>query len=189
MWQKQHGDNRRQATRPSLRPQPRAAHLEAVLHEGELLLAPRGEAPVERLGRRHVLGQLDPDEERVRAEHLHQVRRQIAEAAHDVEELRRCALRARVSAGWTGICACMSWCVPAACVCMRVYACEFAHAFVSACSCARVQALVQAPMPLCGWFHRRAHAYPRAHAVCVSVGLSAVACLRAPMFHFYLNTL
>mmetsp|Transcript_36223 Transcript_36223/g.116326 ORF Transcript_36223/g.116326 Transcript_36223/m.116326 type:complete len:292 (-) Transcript_36223:213-1088(-) len=61
--------------------------LEAILHEGDLVLVPLREALLEALDGGDILGHLDADEERVGPKHLHQPGRQVAEAPHDVEEL------------------------------------------------------------------------------------------------------
>ncbi len=59
------------------------------LDEREDRLVPLGEPLFERVVPAQALGQLNPNEERVRLEDVHQPLRQLAEAAHDVEELRR----------------------------------------------------------------------------------------------------
>ena len=66
--------------------------LEALLHEVELVLGVGGEALLQRLRALHHLGYLDAHEEGVGLEDLEQLGGQLAEAAHDVEELVDVAL-------------------------------------------------------------------------------------------------
>ena len=60
---------------------------QAILHQLQLVVGKCRELGLQRLRLLHLIGDLDADEERVGAEDFEQLRRKLAEAAHDVEEL------------------------------------------------------------------------------------------------------
>ena len=63
-------------------------HLEAIPHELELILGIAWKSLLKCLGALDLVGNLDPNEERVGAKDVHQLRWKLAEATHDVEKLR-----------------------------------------------------------------------------------------------------